>query len=178
MSAPKPALDTVVAFYKSVIRYKPLGIPNGHAKKALWPLLSKRLATELDSLQACEDDYFRRYGDVLRANAIKPAILWGEVGLFTGPNDAADPIKFSILSNRAIGSDRVDVYIRFTHEQIYCCGWPTSYFPSEGVVTATLENRRWVIDDYVAMYENDEFTRLSEGYPQCRDGRWVGITPR
>ena len=138
------ALDAVRVFYTYITRYQPLGIPQGRAKKALWPLMSKRLVRELDSLQACDDDYYRRYGDILRANVYKPATLWLEEGLFSGPNEAASSTKFSILGSRPIGKNRVDVHLRFTQKQTYCCGQPTSYDHTEGVVTAILENKRWV----------------------------------
>ena len=54
---------------------------------------------------------------------------------------------------------------------------PPSYDHTEGVVTAILENKRWVIDDFVAMYENDELRRLSDGYTECKRGQWVGERP-
>jgi hypothetical protein len=171
------ALDAVRVFYTYITRYHQLGIPYGRAKKGLWPLLSKRLAQELDDLQACNDDYYRRYGDVLKANQFKPATPWLEEGLFTGPNDAATPMRFSILGSRAIGENRVDVHLRLTNKQTYCCGKAASYERYDGVVTAILENKRWVIDDFVAMYENDELLRLSDGYPECKRGRWVGEIP-
>jgi hypothetical protein len=177
-NAPRAALDAVRVFYTYVTRYQPIGIPGGRARKALWPLLSKRLVQELDSLGACDEDYDRRYGEILRANQYKPATPWLEEGLFSGPNEAASPMKFSILSSRAIGENRVDVHLRFTYKQTYCCGQPTSYDHWEGVVSAILENNRWVIDDFVSMYENDELLRLSDGYPkECRSGKWVGETP-
>ena len=165
------SLDAVRVFYTYITRYKPIGIPQGRAKKTLWPLLSKRLVQKLDSLQACDDDYYRRYGHVLEANHYKPATPWLEEGLFSGPVEAASPMKFSILGSRAIGENRIDVHLRFTHN---CCGHPDSYHP-EGVVTAILENNRWVIDDFVAMYGNDELLRLSDGYPECKGGQWVGL---
>src|ERR1700722_14303859 len=59
-NTPQATLDAVRVFYTYVTRYQPLGIPRGRAKKALWPLMSKRLGRELDSLQACDDDYYRR----------------------------------------------------------------------------------------------------------------------
>jgi hypothetical protein len=90
-----------------------------------------------------------------------------EDGLFTGPNDAATPRTFRILGSRAVGDNRVDVLIAFKED----------WGDSEGDVTAILENNRWVIDDYVAMYENDELRRLSAGYPQCKGGQWVGEKP-
>jgi hypothetical protein len=164
------ALDAVRVFYTYITRYRPMGIPEGRAKKALWPLLSKRLVQELDGLQACEDDYYRSYGDILRANQYKPATPWLEEGLFSGPIEAAGPRKFSILSSKTIGENRVDVHLRLT-------GDPASSANFDGVATVILENNRWVIDDFVAMYANDELLRLSDGYPECKRGHWVGEKP-
>lgn len=164
---PRSALEAVRQFYTYITRYRPLGIPSGRAKKALRPLLSKRLAHQLDSLEACDEDYYRRYGEILRAKTYKPATPWLEDGLFTGPNDAATPPKFRILSSRSIGKNRVDVLIAFKED----------WGDSEGDVTAILENGRWVIDDYVAMYGNDELRHLSAGYPECKGGQWLGERP-
>jgi len=169
----KSALEAVRAFYSYVTTHGQLGIPSGHARKVLRPLMSKRLAQELDSLQVCDDDYYRRYGEILRANQDKPETPWLEEGLFTGPNDAATPFAFRLLGSRAIGDDRVDIELRFTTEQTYV-ELPPSYDHFEGVVTVILQNKRWVVDDYVALYENDELLRLSTGYPECRGGQWVG----
>jgi hypothetical protein len=171
------ALDAVRVFYTYITKYQPLGIPEGRAKKALRPLLSRRLAEELDSLQACDDDYYRRYGDILRANQYKPATPWLEEGLFSGSNEAASPIKFSILSSRAIGDNRVDVHLRFTYKQTYCCGQSASCEHYEGVVTVISKDNRWVIDDFVAMSGNDDLHRLSDGYPECKGSQWVGEPP-
>jgi hypothetical protein len=177
-NASQAALDAVRVFYAYVVRYQPLGIPQGRAKKALWPLLSKRLVLKLNGIQACDDDYYRRYGETLRANQYKPTTPWLEVGAFSGPNEAASPTKFSILGSRAIGKNRVDVHLRFTQKQTYCCGQPTSYDHAEGVVTAIPEDKRWVIDDFVpATHENDGPRRLSDGYSECKNGQWVGQKP-
>jgi hypothetical protein len=165
-NVPRPALEAVRGFYTYVTRYQQLGIPHGRAKKALWPLLSKRLARQLDSLEACDQDYYRRYAEILRANTFKSATPWLEEGLFTGPNDAATPRNFRILGSRIIGENRVDVLIAFKED----------WGDSEGDVTAILENNRWVIDDYLPMYENDDLQRLSAGYSECKDGQWVGDT--
>ena len=166
-NAPQSAIEAVRVFYTYITRYQQLGIPHGRAKKALWPLLSKRLAQQLDSLEACDEEYYRRYGAILRTKTIKPATPWLEDGLFTGANDAATPSTFRILRSRSVGENRVDVLIAFKEDW----GEP------EGDVTAILENSRWVIDDYVAMYGNDELLRLSAGYPECKGGQWVGEIP-
>jgi hypothetical protein len=166
-NAPRSALDVVRVFYTYITRYPQLGIPHGRAKKALWPLLSKRLAQQLHSLEACDEDYYRRYGEILRAKTIKPDTPWLEDGLFTGPDDTATPLTFRILGSRAIGDNRVDVLIAFKED----------WGDSEGDVTAILEDNRWVIDDYVTMYKNDDLQHLSAGYSQCKGDQWVGETP-
>jgi hypothetical protein len=163
-NAPQSALETVRVFYNDITKYHQVGIPSGRAKTALSALLSKRLTQELNGLGACDRDYYRRYGEILRAKTYKPATPWLEEGLFTGPNDAATPSTFRILSSRSVGENRVDVLIAFKQD----------WGDSQGDVTAILENKRWVIDDYVAMYENDELLLLSAGYSECKDGRWVG----
>ena len=86
-------------------------------------------------------------------------------------------MKFSILSSRAIGDNRVDVHLRYTYKQTYCCGESASYEHYEGVVTVISEGNRWVIDDFVAMSGNDDLNRLSDGYPQCNGSQWVGQPP-
>jgi hypothetical protein len=162
--APPSALEAVRVFYTDITKFHSSGIPSGRVRKSLWPLLSNRLAQEIDGLGACEKDYFRRYGEILRVHTLKPAIPWGEVGLFTGPNDASTPPTFRILGSRSVGENRVDALLAFKED----------WGESEGLVTVILENGHWLIDDYVAMYENDELTRLSAGYSQCKDGGWVG----
>lgn len=176
-SAPQSALGVVRAFYNIITKYQQLGIPGGLEKKAFRPLLSKRLVDLLDSLQACDEDYYRRFDKILRANTYKPSTPWLEEGLFTGPNDAATPRVFRMGRSRAVGDHRVDVELIFTTKQTYCCGKSPDYEHYRGVVTAVLENGRWVVDDYVAMYENDDLRRLSNGYPQCKDNHWVGEEP-
>ncbi|MDE1161358.1 MAG: hypothetical protein PW792_05355 [Acidobacteriaceae bacterium] len=163
-NSPEAAIETIRKFYAAITKYRPLGIPSGKAKTVLWPLLSKRLVQEIDGLAACDRGYYRRYGKILLAETSKPATPWLEEGLFTGPNDAATPPSFRIVSSRAVGENRVDALLAFKED----------WGDSEGNVTAILENGHWVIDDYIAMYGNDELLRLSAGYSECKDGRWVG----
>jgi hypothetical protein len=162
--APPSALEAVRVFYTDITKFHSSGIPSSRVRKALWPLMSNRLAQKIDDLGACEKDYFRRYGEILRLHTIKAAIPWGEAGLFTGPNDASTPTTFRILGSRSVGENRVDVPLAFKED----------WGESEGNVTVVLQNGQWVIDDYVAMYENDELSRLSAGYSECKGGRWVG----
>lgn len=172
-NASQASLHAVHVFYSFITQYRPLGIPKGAAKKTLWPLLSKRLARELDNFQACDDDYYRRYGHILEANHYKPATPWLEEGLFSGPNEVATVTKFSVLDSRAIGENRVDVHLRFTPTD--CCDDLMAHEHYDGIVSVIRENHHWVVDDFVPMYGNDDLHRLSEGYPaECKAGRWIG----
>jgi hypothetical protein len=89
-------INVVRAFYDQIIKLHPIGIPTGEAKRALWPLLSSRLAQRLDALQACEDDYYRRNKKKLESEQLKPSIGWIESGLFSGENEQS---KQSVLNN-------------------------------------------------------------------------------
>jgi len=174
-NASQAALEAVRVFYSYITKYQPLGIPQGRAKKALWPLLSKRLAQELEDFQACDDDYYRRYRTVLKANQYKPATPWLEEGFFSGFNEAATPMNFTILESKTLENNRVDVHLRFTYKQTYCCGHPPAYEHYQGVVTVIRESNRWLIDDFVALGDG-ALLRLSNGYPQCNHGQWVDST--
>lgn len=168
------AIETVRVFYTSVVRYRPLGLPEGDAKRVLWPLLSKRLAQELTSLEACENDYYSRYGEQLRKNHFKPAIPWLEEGLFSGGDEEANPASFTILGGEMIGTNRVEVHLRFAFVD-------TDFghhndFEYEGIATVLLEDGRFVVDDFVSLDRNYKLHHLSEGYSECKGGRWVGVT--
>jgi len=142
--------------------------------------MSKRLVKQLDTLQLCENDYYKRNGETLRVNQFKPTIGWLEQGLFSGWDEAASPMKFSVLSSTE-KKDKVDVHLRFTHKQTYCCGKPTAYEHYEGIVTVIREDGRFVIDDYVPLADDDRSGELnpteplSKGYAECKDGTWVGL---
>jgi hypothetical protein len=170
------AAETVRVFYNNILRYRPLGLPTGAARTALWPLLSNRLMRELEDLEACDDDYYRRYGAMLKRNHDKPGTPWLEDGLFSGPDEEANPAKFTILGSRAIGGNRFEVHVKFTFEQTEDCGEgrPCEHFDFEGLATVAEESGQFVIDDFTSLDHNYDLRRLSDGFEQCRDGKWVG----
>src|SRR5258708_19843041 len=100
--------------------------------------MSKRLVRQLDTLQSCEDDYYKHYGDYLRANKFKPTLGWLEYGLFSGPDVAASPSKFSILSSKTDGEHRVHVRPSVTYTQMPSCVYPPSHPPYHSIVTLIL----------------------------------------
>ena len=183
------AVGVARIFYSYITRHHFLGIPKGADLKALRPLMSKRLVQQLDTLQRCEDDYDRSNGQLLRNDRAiqtadgsaplnsppvirKPTIGWLEDGLFSGGNEAATPSKFTILGSTSKGASQVDVRLRFTHKQTYCCGWRPQYSFYQGIVTLILEGGRFVVDDFVAV-NGKPGRKLSEGFRDCDGSKWV-----
>src|ERR1700737_1040072 len=78
---PAASADAVVReLYQQIAARKPLGIPKGRHKAAIWPSLSKGLVHTLEAAQACEDNYFQQHA----GENGKPHLDWLESGLFSG----------------------------------------------------------------------------------------------
>jgi hypothetical protein len=74
-------VNVVDKLYRQVVKLHPLGVPDGEAKDAIYPLLSDRLVSAFTTRNACDQDWNRRHqnSDVpLKA----PGVY--EVGLFSG----------------------------------------------------------------------------------------------
>jgi hypothetical protein len=185
------ATSVVHRFYATVIKHHPIGIPTGAAKDALWPLLSRRLVRRLDLLQACEDDYFRRNqrllnpepraGDPYPPAILKPAIGWLEYGLFSGGNENALPAEISVRGVDAVGRDTFRVRVQFTYRDTFeTYGRPpdeSNTFQWPGVVVVVRAQNGYRIDDYLPVdaESGKTSTPLSEDFPECKSGRWVGL---
>ena len=81
---PSPG-SVVRELYQQVIVRRPLGIPKGEDKAAIWPYLSKGLIHKVETAQACEDSYFQQH----KGEDGKPGFEWFEVNLFSGGNEQA-----------------------------------------------------------------------------------------
>jgi hypothetical protein len=181
-SSPSSPTSVAQDFYAQIVKHHPTDIPTGYVKRAIWPLLSSRLASGLEALQACEDDYFRRYGTILKAEQLKPTIGWLEYGLFSGGNEEALPaeVKVARVEPRSEGAMQVD--LEFTYRDTFeTYGRPpddSNTFRWKGRLLVAREGGRYVIDDYVPIDEKGEpQTPLSRQFPECKRGRWVGTQP-
>jgi hypothetical protein len=76
--------DVVQKLYREVVARHPMGVPQGDAKTAIWPFLSRRLVNALETRNACDLDWNRRH-----RNADPPIKAPGfyEDGLFSGSNE-------------------------------------------------------------------------------------------
>jgi|SRR5580658_4790615 hypothetical protein len=51
----------VLKLYEEIVTHHPIGIPTGTEMAAIRPLLSKRLTEQLQTAQACQDEYSRQH---------------------------------------------------------------------------------------------------------------------
>jgi hypothetical protein len=180
-SASSSPMDVVRAFYDEIIKHHPIGIPTGDAKRALWPLISSRLARRLEALQACEDDYYRRNKKKLETEQLKPSIGWIESGLFSGKNEQALPVEAIITRIEQAGTDRFRAYLQFTYRDTFeTYGRPaddSNAFRWMGIVVVVSEGDHYAVDDYVPIDPGSgkPLAALSEDFPECMGNRWVGL---
>jgi len=65
-----------------------MGVPEGPARTAIWPLLSKRLIKAFETRVACDRDWVRQHPDAnVPPYILKPPGFY-EVGLFSGGDEA------------------------------------------------------------------------------------------
>jgi hypothetical protein len=127
---PQPA-DVVQKLYHEVVARHPMGVPQGSAKTAIWPLLSKRLVRVFETRNACDLDWDRRH-----RNAEPPVKAPGfyEDGLFSGSNERGD------VNGASVGSTKVQVDGSYL---VYVKLW--SYFDGGDLSLRTGKIYRWQV---------------------------------
>lgn len=175
--------ETIVQhMYSQIVERRPLGIPTGADRTAIWPFLSKRLVQILETAKACEDDYFQKHS----GSDEKPEFIWLEMGLFSGDVEMAMPTEVVVEGTEQQKNDTYIVYVRFTYDDsVY---YPDHYQASDsytpfhwhGAAVVTTEDGRFVIDD-ILVFKRDSTTiefRLSNVFRGCDGPRWVGDEKR
>jgi hypothetical protein len=173
-----PSPDALVReLYQQVVVRRPLGIPKGEDKAALWPFLSKRLIQKLDAAQRCEDDYLRQRPD----KDGKPAFGWLETGLFSGSNEWAIPASATVERTETMKDGAFRVYVRLTYKESFETYGkppdPTHTFDWHIAAVVISEEGRFVVND-ILLFEDDSAkitSRLTESFNGCDGPRWVGI---
>lgn len=168
----------VKKLYLEVIARRPLGVPKGEDKTAIWPLLSPRLRSQLTTAQACENDYFRQYppGDE------KPDFPWLEQGLFSGWVEQAVVHEADVVRTESHPDGRFRVSLRFTYrdelayKRPYPPGPPFYWY---GIAEVVNVRDRFLVDDVVIFDDAPPkvLFRLSEAFSGCEGGLWVGSEP-
>jgi hypothetical protein len=187
--------DVVRKLYRQIVERKPLGIPRGSDKSAIWPLLSKRLIQDLETARACEADGIRQtekeeaklrreHPDQAKMISLKPP-TWDENGLFSGGNEEGVPARAIItkVAPQADGSFRV--YVRLTYKETFETYGrrpnPADTFSWSVAAVVTSENAHYVVDDVVFFSDDSKKieTRLAQMLTQGCDGlKWIGNAGR
>jgi hypothetical protein len=173
----QPPDSVVRELYNQVVARKPLGIPKGEDKAALWPLLSTRLIQKLGEAQACEDDYLHQRPD----KDGKPAFGWLETGLFSGSNEWAIPASAAVERTERMKNGTFRVYVRLTYKESFKTYGrppdPANTFDWYVAAVVISEGGRFVVSD-ILLFENDSTkiaSRLTDSFHGCDGPRWVGI---
>lgn len=168
--------------YQKIVAQHPMGIPQGADKTSLWPLLSRRLTQQLETAQACQDDYFRQQSAA--GTTSEPA--WMTSDLFSGEDERTAAYFVNIVHKEplkdgffAVQLDAVERDVTGKNSSIIAGGvrayrvkkdWPI-------IATVVLENQRFVVDD-IRIFEEDTTDGpshlLSETFTGCDGPRWTG----
>lgn len=127
---PQPT-DVVQKLYREVVARHPMGVPQGAAKAAIWPLLSTRLINALETRNACDLDWDRRHrtlGPPLKA----PGLY--EDGLFSGSNERG------YIDGALVGSAKPQADGSYL---VYVKLW--SYFDSGDLSLRTAKKFKWSV---------------------------------
>ena len=170
--------DSVVQeLYQQVVARKPLGLPRGADKAAIWPFLSNQLIQKLDAAQACENDYYRQMTD----KNSKPGFAWLENGLFSGANEEATPSAAALERTEPSKNGSLRIYVRLTYKESFETydrpPNPADTFQWRVVAVVKSQGGRFVVDD-ILFFKDDSTkiaSRLTESFKGCDGPRWVGV---
>jgi hypothetical protein len=169
--------DGARKLYEEVVSHHPVGIPTSEQMATIRPFLSKRLTEQLQTAQACEEDYFnhRRTED----SAVKP--VWLESGIFSGGGEEAVPTNSFAYTTAPQNDGIFTVSVDLTYHPDPMD--PVSRFWTAKAKVVT-ENGRFVVDD-IRIFDSDSpdprassagpSHQLSESFVGCNGPRWVGI---
>jgi hypothetical protein len=179
--------EVVRKLYQQIIARKPLGIPYGGDKKAIWPLLSKRLIEGLEAGHACEKDYTsHRLAIISKSDPgrppeiFKPEFGWLESGLFSGGNEEALPAEAVVERTEHQKDGSFLVYINLTYNETYKTYGrppnPQNKFSWLVAAIVVLERGRCVVDDILFFEESTTkvMSHLLDAFWQCQGTRWIG----
>jgi hypothetical protein len=171
----------VQKLYEEIVAHHPVGIPTGAEIEAIQPYLSKRLAKQLQTARACQDDYIRQH--LTASGTMKPG--WLKSGLFSGEGSHGSPIDALAVHKEkqndgsflvSVDLEPLGAVIDLGHGRRAFHGGYT------WVVEARVlpEDGRYVVDD-VRIF--DRFPAkgasrlLSDSFSGCDGSHWTGLAP-
>jgi hypothetical protein len=162
--------------YEEIVAHHPIGIPTSAEMAAIRPYLSKRLDEELQTAQACQDDYSVQHP----SGTSKPS--WWQSGLFSGEGSHASPVAAVIARKEKQNDGSFLVYANLEPVEavIHRGHAPRAFYGGytwQVVARVISENGKFVVDD-VRIF--DRFPAdgpshlLSDLFAGCDRSHWTG----
>jgi hypothetical protein len=158
-------------FYERIVKRHPIGIPTGSDKTALWPFLSQRLMQQLETAQACQNDYFRQHPNA--DTGPKPA--WLDAGIFVGHSKRALPLSAFSTHQEPQKNESFAVSVALTYVKL------PGFVPDEAswavIANVIPEDNRFVVDDvrlFDGLATDGPSHLLSETFTGCDGTHWTG----
>lgn len=168
----------VQKLYEEIVAHHPIGIPTGTEMAAIRSYLSKRLYEQLQTAQACQDDYKGQHPTARGTS--KPS--WWKSGLFSGEGSHASPV--AALVSRKEKQDDGSFLVYLELEPVEAVNddnhGPRAFFGGytwQVVARVVSENGQFVVDD-VRIF--DRFPAegpsrlLSDSFAGCDHSHWTG----
>jgi len=165
--------------YGEIVARHPIGIPVGARMAAIRPFLSKRLAEQLQTAKACEEDYFQQHHQTTD-NAPKPS--WLKSGLFSGDGNRVLPASAWPVREGPQKDGSFLVYVNLFSQTIDIgnglkggSGSGGSWRVAAKVIS---ENGRFVVDN-VRLFDGSSADGpshlLSDSFAGCDGSHWTGV---
>jgi hypothetical protein len=165
--------------YSEIVAHHPIGIPAEAEMAVIRPYLSKRLAEQLHTAQACQDDYNRQHPTADGASKTS----WLKSGLFSGDGSHAEPVD-AVVDRKEKQNDGsftvyvdlepVDAVINLGHERRAFHGGYTWQVEA----TVIPEDGRFLVDD-VRIFDRfpaeGSSRLLSDSFSRCDGSHWTGL---
>jgi hypothetical protein len=157
--------------YEAIVARHPIGIPRGTDKAVIWPLLSQRLRQQLETAQACQDDYRRQNPKT----DLDPKPAWLRTGLFVGDTKRAAPLYALVTKKEPRKDGSFDVYVQLTYVKVP--GFVPDHATWEIIATVVPQGDLFVIDDvrlFDGLDADGPSHLLSETFAGCDGPKWTG----
>jgi hypothetical protein len=163
--------------YLAIVAHRPIGIPTAAEMSIIKGYLSRRLTTQLQAAQACENDYRRQQ----TVGTSPPG--WLKSNLFSGEKSHALPVDAAVNRKEKQSDGSYLVYVDLEPaEAVIKRGGETISFHGgytwEVVARVASENGRFVVDDlriYDRFPASGPSYLLSEVFAGCQGDHWIGI---
>lgn len=168
--------DGAQKLYEKIVAHHPIGIPAGVKLAAIQPYLSKRLAEQLQTAQACQDDYSRQHSTP--SGISKPE--WFKSGLFSGEASHASPVDAVVSRKEKQNDGSFLVYVVLEPVGALVGHGRSGFHGGYGWQVAARvlsENRQFVVDD-VRIFDQSPTEGpshlLSDSFTGCEGSHWTG----